>query len=70
MKKALDIDEKLFDVAKQACRATTDSDTVRLGLEALVATPVANISELFAALSPARDVRRREKTLTARRGSA
>ena len=36
MKKTLNIDEKLFDEAKQACGATTDTDTVRLGLQALV----------------------------------
>ena len=36
MKKTLNIDDKLFSEAKQACGATTDTDTVRLGLEALV----------------------------------
>ena len=36
MKKTLHIDERLLRDAKTACGATTDTDTVRLGLEALV----------------------------------
>jgi len=36
MKKTLNIDEALFEQAKTACGATTDTETVRLGLEALV----------------------------------
>ena len=36
MKKTLHIDERLLRNAKSACGATTDTDTVRLGLEALV----------------------------------
>lgn len=36
MKKTLHIDESLLRDAKAACRATTDTDTVRRGLEALV----------------------------------
>ena len=36
MKKTLHIDESLLRDAKTACGATTDTDTVRLGLEALV----------------------------------
>ena len=36
MKKTLHIDEELFREAKQACGASTDTQTVRLGLEALV----------------------------------
>jgi hypothetical protein len=36
MKKTLHIDEGLLRNAKTACGATTDTDTVRLGLEALV----------------------------------
>jgi len=38
MKKTLHIDERLLRNAKSACGAKTDTDTVRLGLEALVAT--------------------------------
>jgi len=36
MKKTLHIDEALLRDARSACGATTDTDTVRLGLEALV----------------------------------
>jgi Arc/MetJ family transcription regulator len=36
MKKTLNIDDELFDSAKAACGALTDTETVRLGLEALV----------------------------------
>jgi hypothetical protein len=36
MKKTLNIDEKLFREAKAACGASTETETVRLGLEALV----------------------------------
>jgi hypothetical protein len=36
MKKTLNINEKLLHEAKLACGAATDTDTVRLGLEALV----------------------------------
>ena len=36
MKKTLNVDEKLFQEAKAACGAITDTETVRLGLEALV----------------------------------
>lgn len=36
MKKTLNIDQALFEQAKAACGATTDTETVRLGLEALV----------------------------------
>jgi len=36
MKKTLNIDDELFTSAKAACGALTDTETVRLGLEALV----------------------------------
>jgi Arc/MetJ family transcription regulator len=36
MKKTLNIDDALMSEAKQACNARTDTDTVRLGLEALI----------------------------------
>jgi hypothetical protein len=35
-KKTFNIDNKLFLEAKSACGATTDTETIRLGLEALV----------------------------------
>jgi hypothetical protein len=36
MKKTLHIDEKTLREAKEACGASTDTETVRLGLEALI----------------------------------
>jgi hypothetical protein len=36
MKKTLNIDEEILRQAKQACGAPTDTDTVRVGLEALI----------------------------------
>jgi len=36
MKKTLNLDDKLLKEAKEACGATTDTETIRLGLEALV----------------------------------
>ena len=36
MKKTLNVDDQLFQEAKAACGATTETETVRLGLEALV----------------------------------
>ena len=36
MKKTLNIDEKLLKEAKQACGAASDTETIRLGLDALV----------------------------------
>jgi Arc/MetJ family transcription regulator len=38
MKKTLNIDESLLREAREACGAATDTETVRLGLEALVRT--------------------------------
>ena len=36
MKKTFNVDDKLFKEAKAACGASTDTATLRLGLEALV----------------------------------
>lgn len=36
MKKTLHIDQELLEEAKAACGASTDTETVRLGLESLV----------------------------------
>jgi Arc/MetJ family transcription regulator len=36
MKKTLHIDELMLQTAKEACGASTDTETVRLGLEALI----------------------------------
>ncbi len=36
MKKTFNVDDELFQSAKAACGAATETETVRLGLEALV----------------------------------
>ena len=36
MKKTFNVDDKLIQEAKLACGATTDTETLRLGLEALI----------------------------------
>lgn len=36
MKKTFNVDDNLFREAKLACGATTDTETIRLGLEALL----------------------------------
>ena len=63
MKKTLNIDAKLLEEAKQACRAATDTETVRLGLEALVRRAAYERLQAFIGSEPhAQDVpRRREK---------
>jgi len=68
MKKTLNIDEKLFEEAKAACGATTDTETVRLGLEALVRHAAYQRLRAFAGTEPdAQDVpRRREPPATKR----
>ena len=71
MKKTLNIDDKLFEAAKQACGATTDTDTVRLGLETLVRHAAYERLRALGGSEPhARDVpRRREKVAKSRRGA-
>ena len=72
MKKTLNIDDALFREAKLACGATTDTDTVRLGLEALVRHSAYERLRALRGSDPhARDVpRRREKPSKARRRAA
>jgi hypothetical protein len=43
MKKTLHIDEQLLREAKSAAGAKTDTDTVRLGLEALIRVPPTSV---------------------------
>ncbi|MBM3810109.1 MAG: type II toxin-antitoxin system VapB family antitoxin [Acidimicrobiia bacterium] len=64
MKKTFHVDEKLLLEAKQACGAHTDTETLRLGLEALVRRAAyQRLSALRGQEPKARDVpRRREKT--------
>ena len=63
MKKTLNIDESLFAQAKLACGASTDTETVRLGLEALVRHAAYQRLRALRGSEPhARDVpRRRER---------
>ena len=69
MKKTLNIDEELLKKAKLGCGATTDTETVRLGLEALVRhAAYERLRELRGTEPHATDVpRRREKTKTNRK---
>jgi len=62
MKKTLHIDEGLLRRAKTACHARTDTDTVRLGLEALVRhAAYERLRSLRGAEPSARDVPRRRE---------
>jgi Arc/MetJ family transcription regulator len=63
MKKTFNIDDKLFTGAKAACGAKTDTETVRLGLEALVRhAAYERLWRLLGSEPHAQDVpRRREK---------
>jgi Bacterial antitoxin of type II TA system, VapB len=63
MKKTLNIDETLFEQAKAACGATTDTETVRLGLESLIRhAAYQRLRALLGTEPDAQDVpRRREK---------
>jgi Arc/MetJ family transcription regulator len=69
MKKTLHIDDKLLREARAACRATTDTDTVRLGLEALVRHEAYERLRALRGSEPhAREVpRRREKPSATRK---
>jgi hypothetical protein len=69
MKKTFNVDEKLFEEAKAACHATTDTETVRLGLEALVRhAAYERLRALRGSEPTARDVpRRRERRPLKRR---
>jgi hypothetical protein len=71
MKKTLHIDEKLLKDARSACGAATDTDTVRLGLEALVRhAAYERLRALRGSEPAAKDVpRRREKPTTKRRAA-
>ena len=63
MKKTLHVDDSLLKEAKLACGATTDTETIRLGLEALVRhAAYQRLRSLLGTEPDARDVpRRREK---------
>jgi Arc/MetJ family transcription regulator len=72
MKKTLHIDEELLRAAREASGAGTDTDTVRLGLEALVRQAAYERLRALGGTEPhARDVpRRRERTASSRRSVA
>jgi Arc/MetJ family transcription regulator len=71
MKKTLNIDEKLFEQAKAACGATTDTETVRLGLEALVRHAAYQRLRALVGTEPdAEDVPRRREPPSARHQTA
>lgn len=68
MKKTFNVDEKLFTEAKAACRATTDTETIRLGLEALVRRAAYDRLQALRGSEPhARDVPRRREGSSKRR---
>jgi hypothetical protein len=71
MKKTFNIDEQLFKEAKVSCGATTDTDTIRLGLESLVRhAAYERLRALRGSESNARDVlRRRERPRRKRKAS-
>ena len=72
MKKTLNIEDKLLSQAKQSCGATTDTDTVRLGLEALIRHAAYERMRALRGSEPrARTVpRRREKAAKSKRRAA
>jgi hypothetical protein len=71
MKKTVHVDEKLLKEARAACGAGTDTETIRLGLEALVRHAAYQRLRAYLGTEPdAQDVpRRREKPITKRRGA-
>lgn len=71
MKKTFNVDDQLFNEAKAACGAATDTETIRLGLEALVRhAAYERIRALRGSEPQARDVpRRRERPTPKRRAT-
>ena len=71
MKKTLHIDEKLLSEAKLACGAATDTDTVRLGLEALVRhAAYERLRALRGSEPKAKDIPRRREPAARKRRAA
>jgi hypothetical protein len=72
MKKTLNIDERLLRDAKAASGAKSDTDTVRLGLEALVRhAAYERLRTLRGSEPSARDMpRRRERSVSAKHSAA
>jgi len=71
MKKTLNIDAKLLKDAKAACGAATDTEAIRMGLEALVRhAAYERMRKLLGTEPAAQDVpRRREKPSRRRRAA-
>ncbi|HEY3938689.1 MAG TPA: type II toxin-antitoxin system VapB family antitoxin [Bryobacteraceae bacterium] len=71
MKKTLNVDDKLLKEAKAACGATTDTETIRLGLEALVRHAAYQRLRSFLGTEPhAQDVPRRRERPSSKRSVA
>jgi len=71
MKKTLHIDERLLREAKTASGAKTDTETVRLGLEALVRhRAYERLRALRGSEPEAHDTRRRRERVSSARHSA
>jgi hypothetical protein len=71
MKKTLHIDERLLRDARSASGARSDTDTVRLGLEALVRHAAYQRLRALRGSEPrARDVRRRREQASSAKHSA
>jgi hypothetical protein len=71
MKKTLHIDERLLHSAKSAVGAATDTETVRLGLEALVRRAAYERLRALRGSEPrARETRRRRERLSSAKHSA
>lgn len=68
MKKTMHIDDQLLKEARQACHAGTDTETVRLGLEALVRQAAYERLRSLRGTEPnAKDVPRRRENPTTRK---
>jgi hypothetical protein len=71
MKKTLNVDAKLLKEAKAACGASTDTDTIRQGLQALVRHAAYQRLATFGGSEPdAKDVPRRRERPSAKRSVA
>jgi hypothetical protein len=71
MKKTFNLDDKLFREAKAACGAATDTETIRLGLQALVRhAAYQRLRALLGTEPQAQDVPRRRERPRAKRRAA
>ncbi len=71
MKKTFNVDDKLLREAKVACGASTDTETIRLGLEALVRHAAYQRLKGFLGSEPhAQDVPRRRERPSRKRSVA